>query len=87
MKHIKIILNKMCDVVGAKNIDFKEEGWFFKHEWTEEQEKEFSKWMQDYLYENKEARDEMMRIPIKNKKIIEKFADQFLGNYGWRTFQ
>ncbi len=87
MKHTKIILNKMCEVVGAKNIDFKEEGWFLKHEWTEEQEKEFSKWMQNYLYENKEARDEMMRISVKNKKIIEKFVDQFLGNYGWRTIQ
>lgn len=84
MKHIKIILNKMCDVVGAKNIDFKEEGWFLKHEWTEEQEKEFINWMQEYLMKNKDARNEIMARPNKSKKDIEKVVDEFIFNYGWK---
>lgn len=85
-KHLTIILKEMCKRVEAshKDINFQEDGWFRKYEWTEEQEQNFVKWMVEYLYTNKEAREEITYSYIKTKKELKKVADFFTMMYGWK---
>ena len=59
--------------------------WYLKHEWTEEQQSDFALWMQEYLLANAKARKEIMRIAVKNKQVINRVIDNFLGNYGWKV--
>jgi len=75
MRHIEIILRKMCTIAGHKyeEIDFKKDGWYSEYTWTEEQEKEFEVWIKNYLYESTEARNQLMSFPHKNKKTINKW--------------
>jgi len=51
MKHLNIILIKMCEMVGAdfSKMDFKKQNWFHQFEWTEDSENEFKKWLISYL--------------------------------------
>jgi hypothetical protein len=85
-KHLTVVLKEMCKRVKApyKDIDFQKENWFREYEWTEEQEKDFSNWMTDYLYTNKEARNEISYSYIKTKKELKKVADFFIMMYGWK---
>jgi len=86
-KHVKIILKEMCKVVGADHnkIDFKEHNWFYKYEWTHEEENKFKDWMINYLKENAEARNEMLTVSSKNKKILEKAVAWWIFDYGWKV--
>jgi hypothetical protein len=84
-KHLQEILDTMCKVVGAKDVNFKKDAWFMDYEWTEEQQEEFRKWLVSYLMENKEARQEIMEYPRKHKPTIEKLSRYFIFNYGFKT--
>jgi len=81
------ILKEMCHRVNADyaQIDFFEHNWFLTHEWNASEEEDFKSWIVDYLYENKDARNYLMRFPRKNKKDLKKLADEFVFNYGWKT--
>ena len=85
-KHLEIILKEMCKRVGANynDIDFKDKEWYTRHEWLEEEQEDFHKWLVDYLYNNTEARKEILRYPRKNKKLINKAVTWFLFDYGWK---
>ena len=85
-KHIKIILKKMCEMAGVKfeDIDFSDKLWFTKHLWSVEKEEEFTKWLADYFYKSKGAREEIMEIPVKNKNHCRKASENFVFFYGWR---
>lgn len=84
--HLKAILTKMCEWVGAdyNTIDFSEQEWYYKYLWTDEQQNEFKAWMINYLKTTKEARYELLDNPITDKKRIEKAVNEFIFNYGWR---
>jgi hypothetical protein len=84
-KYLKEILDKMCLVVNAKNVDFKKYNWFMDYEWTEDKQEEFRKWLVEYLMKNKEARQDLMKFPTKNKKTIERCSQEFMFNYGFKT--
>lgn len=84
MTHIDIILKEMFSRVGVKKVDTTEPDWFLQNSWTPEEERHFVNWMTDYLIEHKDARQEIMRFPLKNKSEIKKFAQQFALNYGWK---
>ena len=86
-EHLQVVLRKMCEIVNADpdSIDFSNDKWFYLHQWTVEQEQEFIKWLSDYLYETKGARQEFLTHPYKNKKNCEKAAREFTWNYGWKT--
>jgi len=86
-KYIKTILSKQCKMVGVdyNKIDFKKENWYWDYQWNRNQEQEFKLWLTDYMKKNKEARNKLMNIPSINKIFLEKFADQFILNYSWRT--
>ena len=86
-KYLKTILLKQCKIVKADytKIDFKKENWYWDYQWNRNQEQEFKLWLTDYMKKNKEARNKLMNIPSINKIFLEKFADQFILNYSWRT--
>lgn len=85
-EYLKIILKEMCKRVGADydKIDFKSKGWFRKYSWREKDEEDFKQWLIEFLNKNKKAKQELMRLH-SHKSFYEKFANQFLFNYGWKT--
>lgn len=86
-KHLTKIMKKMFSYVKEKYTPeyCKKPEWFMKHTWTEKQENSFNDWMVEYLYNNKEAREEIMEHPIKNKKIIKELVSWFILDYGWKN--
>lgn len=83
MKNLDLILKEMFSRVGLKRVNTKPKNWFLKHSWTEEEQEDFRKWLVKYLMENKEARQELMQWPRKDKKTIEKLSKEFIMNYGF----
>ena len=85
--HLRIILKEMCKRVGAdfNKINFNKHEWFMKHTWTEKELMNFKEWFINYLYENTEARKEIMMFPLKNKMRIRRTASWFILDYGWKT--
>ena len=89
MKTLEKALRKMCEVVGAEyeSVDFNNNAdpYFWKQTWTKDQEGEFTAWLADYLYTDKEARNEFMQFPAKNKKLCQSAAYWFVWNHGWKV--
>ena len=85
-EHLAVVLREMCDRVGADadKINFKSNDWFLKNEWTMKEQDRFKEWFIGYLWDNVEARKELLVSSKKNKKTIEKAVDLFLFDYGWR---
>ena len=86
-EHLEIILREMCTRVGADfdTTDFKRPEWYWEHEWSKEDETEFSDWLRDYLYDNLEARRELLNHTTKNKKHAADAAAEFVWMYGWKV--
>jgi len=86
LKHTEKIIRKMCNVVGAdiNKIDFTKPDWYTKYKWSEEEQEKFTTWLSEYLYDNSEARKELMAMPIKDKKTTNGAARIFMLNYGWK---
>jgi hypothetical protein len=88
-KHHKKILEKQCEWVGITldDIDLSKDDWYTDYNWTEDQRKEFEDWIVDYLKNNKEAREELMRVPSTREDWLYKVAGRnSLGwtfDYGW----
>jgi hypothetical protein len=87
-EHTQIVLREMCKRVGAdyEKIDFKDEinPYYFKHDWTDDDQSDFAKWMTQYLYNNEKARQEIMAVPRKTKKYCKNVANHFVFNHGWK---
>jgi len=84
---LKIILTKMCNMVNADydKINFSEENWFYKYEWSDYDENKFKKWLIEYLEKNIEARKEILGYGLRlNNKKLESSASMFILNYGWK---
>lgn len=86
--YLEEIIREMCKRVGANFDDIifkdKENLWFHKYEWIEEEQKDFENWLVDFFRANKGAREELMETPSKDKKIIEGTVRMFILNYGWK---
>ena len=87
-KYLKEILKEMFRRAGEKYPKdekyFKKENWFWSKTWTEKEQDDFREWLIDYIKDNKEARQKLMNIPSAHKRALEKLADDFLLNYGWK---
>lgn len=85
-KHLTIILQRMCAVVDIKHgkIDFKEEDWFLKAKWSQDDQDAFRDWLIEYMKGNSEARRELMSISSTRVKFIKDFSNSFVFQYGWR---
>ncbi len=86
-EYFEKVMMEMCNKVGAdwSKINPKEAGWYTKHKWTVEEEKSFAEWFKDYLFNNKEAREEILNYPTKDKTKISDAVNDFLFNFGWKT--
>lgn len=86
---LQFILKEMCNRVGAdfKSIDFQDGKWYLSYEWTEEESKQFEKWLSDYLYNNTKARKEIMTITVKRRRYTNEAAQWFTFMYGWKFFE
>ena len=93
--HIDVILTKMFDIVNLdwSNPEVKKEyavfekgsQWYWKNEWTQEQERGFIEWLANYLYNSSGARKTLMTYSPKNKKRCHDAALWFNFQYGWKT--
>jgi len=88
-KQFIYILTEMCNRVKCKNIKsvLKKDGdkfnWLYnKYEWTQDEENDYRKWLEHYLYTNKEAKKELTYI--KDKEYIKNAVSMFLLNYSWK---
>ena len=86
---LQIILKKMFEIIGEEYSFEKtqSDSWFLDYSWTAEQENQFRDWLVNYLYENKEARQSLMRWPRKNKKTCKRATNEFILWYGWKTLE
>ena len=75
--HLNIILKTLSEKLGVSP----ECRDFLSLEWTKEQEEEFLSWMASYLYNNAEARKELMRFPKKGKEACRMIAEKFVFYY------
>ena len=83
MKHLDVILGKMFSIVKADYRLFENKPlWFHKYSWTEEEQNKFEKWLIEYMKTHSEARKELMTI--KSIKMVPKFVNEFIFNYGWK---
>ena len=77
-KEFDEVMSKMFEAVGVKFHSIKRsckgDDWFTRHTWTEEQEREFGKWLKKYVMKK-------LGIPAK---LAEKKVAMFLFNYGWK---
>jgi len=80
------VLKKMCEYakVDFNKVDFSKDSWYSKYEWTEKQNDKFKKWLENYLYKNKEARNELMAFPMKNKEAIRRVVNWWMLDYSWK---
>jgi len=86
-KELKLILDKMCEMVGAdpNKMVYDQDGWFRKYTWTQEVENKFRLWLIKYLKAKKglKARKLIKLYHIPGQ--IEKAVNEFILCYGWRT--
>jgi hypothetical protein len=86
MSQLEIILSEMFRRVGDtySSDKTKDNFWYYAHEWTESEERDFVDWLTEYLYNNKEARKELMAFPTKNKNRCDRVSNYFVLWYGWK---
>lgn len=86
MKHLETILKKQFELIGLEYSEefTKKDNWYLDHYWTEESLNKFKKWMFNYLWNNKAARDHIMDFPLRKKERIKKTVDMWEAMYGWR---
>ncbi len=84
--YLKRIMKEMCKRVGAdfNKMNFKKQDWFLEYSWTKENEEKFKKWLMNFLYKNRKAREEILEFPSKNKNKLKNAINMFLFSYGWK---
>lgn len=84
---LSIVLKKMCEFAGVNydEVDFSKECWYEDYCWSEAKQENFRIWLNHELVENVNLRDSIMERPTRNPKIIAKFVDWFILDYGWRV--
>jgi hypothetical protein len=86
-KYLKEILIEMFRRVGAED-EFteeyvKEKNWFYRHEWTEEEQDDYKKWLINYLFKNKVACKNICGTTT-SKLMLKRGANMHMLNYGWK---
>ena len=85
-KHRDIIFRKMFQMVSLEYNPkiLEHDGWWNMAEWEDGEYLLFSDWMIEYLRDSREAREEMMVVPVKNTDILRRVVSEFLSRNGWR---
>ena len=58
--------------------------WYYKYEWTKEQENEFKDWLVEILKDTKIMK-ELAGHKMVNLAMRTKVANAFILNYGWKV--
>jgi len=85
-KHLEHIIKTMCMYanVDYDKLNVDDTFWFDTYSWLPETQDKFRNWLIEYMIENPQARKELMRVPTKNKKMVSRFVDMFILNYGFK---
>ena len=84
--HMTAVLIEMCRRVGAEfdDVNFREDGWFRRHAWTQAEQDDFKEWLAGILYTVASARRELLEYSSRrSKRHARKAADEFVFQYGW----
>jgi hypothetical protein len=82
------VLKKMCLYVNVvfEEINFEEDNWYWKYEWTKEEEQDFIEWLANEIKSNNEIRKGLTRLPYRPSKArCSAFANHFNMMFGWKT--
>lgn len=82
------VMTKMFSYVEATYTEgiCKEPEWYLKHEWAEEQEKDFRDWLVNEYKTNPEKYSSLYNSLFKKgSDRIETSVGWFIMNYGWKT--
>ena len=84
--HLTVILEKMF---SYSPINFykelvEKEDWYWAYTWKDGEKEDFINWLTDYLFNNKEAREQLMFYPTKQKDKCFDTARTFESMFGWR---
>jgi hypothetical protein len=78
---------KLADIanIDVETLDFSKE-YYNKYTWTLEQQKEFCKWVVDYLYHKPDRQRQIMNHGYysKPKYELKKLAGDLCWNHGWK---
>lgn len=85
--YLVALLKKMCSMINVDydTMDFKEDHWYEKYTWTQQQEDEYLVWMAEELFQNDAMREELLEDPAKNIINCFEASVHFIANYGWNT--
>ena len=84
-RHEEIIFREMFSRVGEDFDNFVfTDFWWTKKEWTLQESNSFCYWLTDYMFNNKDARKELMRFPSRDKEECKRFARYFICIKGWK---
>ena len=88
MTHFDIVMRKLFSyATQLQNVNTDDAGWWNLHEWSEAEQAEFSEWLHEYLKLNRDARKELMIVPVKADSVIRRAVTAFISRYGWRVKQ
>lgn len=87
-KHLEIILKEMCKRINVDydTIDFTQEDWADKHQWSIPQEKEFQSWLYEYFVANKEcviSMTDFRSTQTISTSDLHQLVKEFTLFYGW----
>jgi len=84
--HVWIVLSKMCELadVDIATVDFFDDRWWCKSTMTRKASDDLLKWLTEYLYNDKDARRELVTFSSKNKKMCKEAANAFICWYGFK---
>ena len=78
------VLDKMCEYVGADNVDFSDRYYRAKYKWATCDKDAFVYWLEGYLNRSEDLREQLMEYPSKSDSEIHRAAAGFVSHYGWR---
>lgn len=86
---LRRVLKKMCSIakVDPETVDFKKDGWYSKHTWTEKQQDKFKDWFVDLLVNNPSACCKLYGHRAWNKKWARSAWSWFNLDYGWKIVE
>ena len=87
--NIQEILEEMCNRVGMtiQDVDFDDDKWFSRKQWTELEQEDFKEWLVSYLKNNKTAKMSVINNARPSKKKLQEVADWFITQFGWTQKQ
>lgn len=77
------IFKKLAECVGISDIDFNDQKWFEKHQWSHEEEHDFTLWLIEYLNEHPEVIPDLGEQGLIITQGNNVLATDFAISFGW----